>query len=788
MSDERPPYAAATIAAAVVLLGYLLTLAPSVTFWDAGEFIAAAKTLGIPHPPGTPLFVLIAHTWGALVPFGEYAWRLNLFSAVCGAAAAGCWSLVVYTSVARMYHEIGDAPRRAIALGSGAAAALVTAFSFTTWQNAVETEVYSVAMLSIALTAWLAVRWRAVRNTTHGSRLLLMMLYLGGMSIGNHLLALLAGPALVAALIAESRARPLGQRDAAVSEWVRIGVVAAVWALLIAFGLGSGRLTILAGTVVIGVAVFGVRTRQTTFVVMALLIAVVGITPYLFLLLRARQAPWLNEADPSTWHALLGVIRREQYALRTPFDDPTVMHGSGNPGRTLTMFGYQLANYVQYFDWQWAKSIGVTIAPSVGRLLVTLGAFSLGLRGAMAQRRRDRSGFWLLFMLWLVTGIGLVVYMNFKPGATVGYDLWPNGSDHEVRERDYFFIASFAAWGAWVAIGLGDVVRTLMPRVRGVARAATLALFALSAVPLMLNARAATRRTGADATFARDFARALLQSVPPGGVLFTWGDNDTFPLWYAQAVEGVRRDVTIVCLALSETSWYMRSMREAKSEPVDRINLAPVWREAPVPLVVWPLHDLDDTVIAAFVPQRLERDLAIPLRNGLTITQLHGTAIFGKDLMVLSVLRQNAGRRPISWSVTAAQKLFNLGPQLVQQGLSITMPMTAPGRANLVGGSAIGPGGAPLDLAATRQLMAESWSFDGLFTGDLGRFDGNMQGMLATIALPYAQVGVALATMGDTAGAIVALEKATRLAPAPAIQAALDALRRAPGTGAPPIR
>ncbi|MEP6591276.1 MAG: DUF2723 domain-containing protein, partial [Gemmatimonadota bacterium] len=135
------------IASLAVLLGYLATLAPSVTFWDAGEFLAAARTLGIPHPPGTPLFVLIAHTWGLLVPFGDYAWRLNLLSAVCGAAAAGCWFLVAHASVTRMYHEVADSPRGALAIGAGAAAALLTAFSFTNWQNAVETEVYSVAML-----------------------------------------------------------------------------------------------------------------------------------------------------------------------------------------------------------------------------------------------------------------------------------------------------------------------------------------------------------------------------------------------------------------------------------------------------------------------------------------------------------------------------------------------------------------------------------------------------------------------------------------------------------------
>lgn len=780
MTTARPPYRLALLASVAVLTGYLFSLAPSVTFWDAGEFIAAAKTLGIPHPPGTPLFVMVAHTWGLLFPFGEYAWKLNLLSACCSAAAAGCWFLVAHATVLRMYADIDPAPRRALAIGAGAAAALLTAFTFTNWQNAVETEVYSVAMLTIALVAWLATRWREHRTTTTGARLMLFTLYLGAMSIGNHLLALLIGPAVVLAWLMESRWAPLATREAAASEWVRIAMFAAIWLMLIAFGLGSTLLTAVAIGLVMLAGLFTVRTRQFSFAVMALLIAVVGLTPYLFLLFRARQGPWLNEADPSTWNAVLGVIRRAQYPIRTPLDDPTVLHGELNPGRTFTILGYQLANYVQYFDWQWAKSIGVTIAPSLGRFLVTLGAFSLGLRGAWAQRRRDRSGFGLLAMLWLVTGLGLVVYMNFKPGTTLGYDLWPNGVDHEVRERDYFFVVSFVAWGVWVAIGLADLIRDLMPRVRGAARGAVLGLFALAAVPLVLNARVASRHGGPEATFARDFARALLQSVPPGGILFTWGDNDTFPVWYAQAVEGVRRDVTVVCLALAETPWYMRQLRDNPREPVDSASLAAIWRGVPAPVSNAPLHPLTDAMIAGFAPQRLAEDLVVELPNGMAVTVPKGSAVFGKDLMVLQILRQNAGSRPVSWSVTAAQKTFDLGPALVQQGLVLTLPIVPIDSTRLVAGAASGPGGAALDLVTTRRLMAEIWSFGALFTGDLLSLDGNIRGMAATVALPYAQVGLGLLERGDTTAALAALRTAAHLSSQPAIQELLRELQGPP--------
>ena len=94
--DDSPPYRFALLTTAIVLLGYLVSLAPTVTFWDAGEFIAASRILGIPHPPGTPLFVMLGHVWGTVVPIGEYAFRLNLMSAFFSSLAAGALFLVVW--------------------------------------------------------------------------------------------------------------------------------------------------------------------------------------------------------------------------------------------------------------------------------------------------------------------------------------------------------------------------------------------------------------------------------------------------------------------------------------------------------------------------------------------------------------------------------------------------------------------------------------------------------------------------------------------------------------------
>ncbi len=755
--NTSPPYRAAAGASLAVLAVYVATLAPSVTFWDAGELIAAAHGLGIPHPPGTPVYVILAHVWGMLIPFGDYAWRLNLLSAVCGSLAAGCWFLVTHALMRRIDP---DAPARIVRLAAWTAAAF-TAFSFTNWQNAVEAEVYAVAMLTIALAAWCAVRWSELRDERRGPRLLLMLLFLGAMSIGNHLLALLVGPAVLVFLGAESWRNPRLDSARRHTERARLAVVGAAWLLLIAVGLGSTVLSGIGAVLVMSALAWAFSRKQRAFAVMAVVLIVVGISPYLFLLLRARQAPFINEADPSTLDALLAVIRRAQYPIRTPLDDPTVFHGPDNPGRTFTILGYQLANYAQYFDWQWARTLGDQALTLWPRIVMSAAAIWLGLTGLVAVWRRDRSAWLLLVTLFGVTGLGLVCYMNFKPGPSIGWNRWVALADHEVRERDYFFVVSFVAWGVAMALGLGAIVRRTARRWPDARW--PIALFAIAAIPLIGNIRDASRRHGPDATLARDFARALLQSVPPGGILFTWGDNDTFPLWHAQEVDGVRRDVTIVCLALAETDWYQRQLRDAAPIPVDRARLAAVWADVPDPIWPGPVHGLDDAAIQSYRPQLADRDYELPLPGIGTLSIPKGSELYARDMLLLSVVSTNAGHRPIAWSASAIQKLY--GAPVVQQGLAVVLPVDT-GMAGALGHSLAMVGDAiPIDITVTQGLMDHEWQFGDLLRRSLVALDPNIGAMARTVALPYTRLGVARLGQGDTLAAIHDLEIAAHLSP-----------------------
>ena len=227
-TEERPPYRAAVGVAAAVLAVYVLTLAPTVTFWDAGEFIAAARTLGIPHPPGTPLFVMIAHAWGLVVPLGEFAYRTNLLSALFSASAAGFLFLVVHQSTRGVVEGLPEGSARALRLGGAAAAAFLGAFCFTNWQNSNETEVYTVATFTTAAMAWAAMLWRRRRHTERGHRFLLLIVYLAGISIGNHLLALLAVPGVLMFLVAAAGAWLYWKRKLERARWFLWTAIAAI--------------------------------------------------------------------------------------------------------------------------------------------------------------------------------------------------------------------------------------------------------------------------------------------------------------------------------------------------------------------------------------------------------------------------------------------------------------------------------------------------------------------------------------------------------------------------------
>lgn len=778
---DSPPYRFALITTVIVLLGYLVTLAPTVTFWDAGEFIAASRILGIPHPPGTPLFVMLGHVWGSILPVGEYAYRLNLMSAVFSSLGAGALCLVVWESLRPIETEAAGGQGRVLRIGGAMAAAVIGAFTFTHWQNSNETEVYGVATFMAACICWLSMVWRRQRGNDRAPRTLWLMLYIAGLSSGNHLLTLLVGPGVVLFMIATLRFEPAGDPVRQRREWAEVAVVGGTWALLIGLGLGSTTLIALGGICYAGAAVFALSAGIGRFALMALVIAVVGITTYGFLYFRSPHQPMINEAQPDNFTSLLEVIQRKQYPPRTPLDDPTELSGQGNPGRSLSIITAQFANYFQYFIWQWGNGL-----PAMAmKVAMTLLFLFLGLWGFDWHRQRERPSWWLLFGVFAVTGIGLVIYMNFKPGFSLEYTFkkWPDPSDHEVRDRDYFFVVSFIIWGLWAGMGLAVLARKLAARARSAWMPRAIFLGAL--LPFVTNFTAASRAHGPAPRLASDFAYDLLNSVPPYGIIFTYGDNDTFPLWWAQEVQGIRQDVTIVCLALAQTDWYIRQLRDNPTRPFDEAAAPPIWKGKAGPRPDWPVHTMTDAQISQITGSYTVLREPRSVQAGQGRYTLPANTYVNPNLILLArVLQENVGKRPVSWSMTTGRSFGGLDPFMIQQGMAYLVSPVAPDTSNpdLDVGRLTGT---LLDLKTTDSLAWHTYRYDRLIEAseeEIANLESTARGMAFNLGLPFTQLALAYQARGDRERTIANLERAAKLVADPQIKSALQQLQMEPFT------
>ncbi|HKO17234.1 MAG TPA: DUF2723 domain-containing protein [Gemmatimonadaceae bacterium] len=516
------------LAGALLLVVYAATLAPDVTFWDAGEFIASAHALGIPHPPGTPLFVLLLHVWAWLLPGVPYAVATNLFSAVVTALAA----VLSARLVARGADHV--ASRRG---WYGCAAALCAGAMSTAWLNATETEVYAASLGLAAL--MLVCADRAGRRDSRNWRVCTAYLIL--LSVPLHLSALIAAPAAVVLASSTPLRRGIDVRSGTALAGVCVLAAAAGRMSLVLAGIGL--MLVLLSPLAPGLArhVFprAWNSRRTPSPQALLWAAGVALSALFVLVVRARHDPAINQGAPVDFRTLAYVVARKQY------DVP----GLWPRGVPLWL---QIGNLFEYADWQVALSLGPTPVPTVARTTATLIFAALGVIGSLAHHRVDRRRWWALLVLLLCGSVGVAVYLNMKASPSFGWGIIPAGAQREARERDYFFVLGFWVWGLWAGYGAVTLVRRLGgPAVVGAG---------IAALPILLNWSAVNRRVRPGDELPHQLAEALLGSAPPRAVLFVEGDNDTYPLWYLQEVDGYRRDVTVVTIPLLAADWYQREL------------------------------------------------------------------------------------------------------------------------------------------------------------------------------------------------------------------------------------
>ncbi len=728
--EERPPYRWALATFVLVLLIYVLTLAPTTAFWDASEYIAAAWVLGIPHPPGNPLFVILAHTFGLLPLADSYAERINLFAATTSAGAAGFWFLVAD----RWLRDI--VPVRWARHGAAMAGAVVGATSWTVWnQSVVNEKVYTVSLLSIAIVMWLVVRWGDDEPGPHRDRWLVLIAYVFALTATNHLMGFLALPAL-GIYVLWTDWRVVVQPWAVVTFYALLLAVSGSWLDMFTGEGATGPVLIVLSLAVLGYALW--RSPKDPLVYLGLLAVVVGISlNYLWLPLRAAQYPAINEGEPVGMfsQALQDVLNRVQYG-KPPLTD------------RQAPFTAQLANFWQYFGWQFARGWGRFAGLATALFVV------LGLSGLWTLWKSDRRAGLAAAALLSVLTVGLVFYMNFK----YGFSMYPGEASlaREVRERDYFFMGSFSAFGLFVALGLGALMRgiadflhdrvAVTPR-WGVASAA----LTLAFIPVVANAASAGR---AGETMARDFAWDILQSVEPYGILITAGDNDTFPLWYAQEVEGIRRDVTLANLSLMNTEWHLKQLRRRETPPFDPSGSIGLWRKLKVPerpttpVMSIPIEEIDS----------LPEAMRVPPEGGVAFDSLQlrfgDEVLLRQDLATIFLIRDNLGKRPVffSWSDGGyPDQTFGLSAYLVTQGfVRKLMPTPVAPNDSIV----LSPGLGYVDLPRTKALLWDVYHWRTVTRErPVGWVDPPSGSILQLYSVIYGGVSGPLAKSGDSTAA-----------------------------------
>jgi len=707
----------------VAAVTYLLTIEPTASFWDCGEFIASSYKLEVGHPPGNPVFQLFARFFTMFGDNMHAAVAVNAMNAICSALTIFFLYLTIVFFAKRLVKPAEDGTyttAKAVAIfGSGAVGALAYTFSDTFWFSAVEGEVYAMSSLFTALVFWAMIKWYEQADTPYANRWIVLISFLMGLSIGIHLLNLLAIPALVFMFYYKQRENG----HYTLGEYVKIFLVSVVILAVILFGIipylpkmaayvdlffvntlglpfNSGAAFFM--VLLLGACFFGLfRTmkQQKVFantVLLCFTMIVIGFSLFTIVIIRSSAKTPTNEYQPDNPFTLVRYLGREQYGSNplvygqyfdAPYDieettyrapmeekgkskyikadgpgdvvydaegkmlfprmwssDPrhisfykSYMSGGGHKVRGAQhdkptffqnlayFFDYQMNwMYWRYFMWNFAGRQNdihsqVPGDPFIGNWesgIKPLDNFRLGdqsdapgylkdnpgknhyymlplllgLIGLFFQFDRDKRGSWLTFLMFFMTGIAIVIYLNQPP--------------YQARERDYAYAGSFYSFSIWIGLAVAAVYSWFSKKKESVAVASAAALVMLG-VPALMAAENWDDHDRSNRYTAVEMARNYLNSVGPNGILVTHGDNDTFPLWYAQEVENIRTDVRIANTSLLGTDWHIDQMKYAMNE------------SAPLDLQVGPRQYLYGTNEYVFIQDRM--DTVIPLADVMRI-------------------------------------------------------------------------------------------------------------------------------------------------------------------------
>ncbi len=763
MTEGRVNKIVAAALFTVMLVVYLMTVAPTLSFWDCGEFISTSYTVGIPHPPGSPLLSLIGRVM-TLSPIPdlrglgstEIAYRVNLLDVVLGALTVMFMYLIMVKLIRRFRPAVGSRIDTAVVLFCSAMTAFMVGFADEFWNNAIETETYMPSMLLSVIAVWLALRWEERKHEPRATLYLFLAAYLIGLGNGIHLTVLLIAPTVFLLVLF---ARP--DWFASLKLWLSAGAFLAGVGVIKLFGGHEHFYLTVAVLALIGPAVMYVLYNRSKEVWHMTLIGLVlcgslyaiGYSVYPTVMVRAAKSPSINEGDPQTWDRYKSYLDREQY-------------GQGNMYAGMferkADYGYQFGYmYLRYLMQQfpiWGPAVDISFtndrsADAAGPVTLTTQVpvsvllLSLLLYGFYTHAREDWKRFVALMAFFVASSAGLVLYLNMD--------------NPQVRERGYFFLGSYMIIMVWIGMGILGLITDVREWLESkkLTRAvlpATLGFFAVFAT--LPPAAAVSRHLDPNYTnwdvhnrfddwAPYDYAYNILVSCEKNAILFTNGDNDTFPLWYLQEVKGFRTDVRIINLSLLNTDWYILQLKnEGVKVPIEydeeyiRNTLAARTEEAFLKRM-WPAEGKE--VEAAGMKWKLTTPQKINARDGeVGILRV-------QDVMVYNIINWTNWKRPLYFAVTVAREnMCGLDDHLSMEGMVYRIVPTV----------AL-PGEMQVNVPVLDNNVFNRYQYRGLTDPD-NYISPNTKHLVTNYFIGFAQLAERYATLGDSTNAVRAAQGA----------------------------
>ena len=614
---------------------YFSTMAPTVSFWDTGEFIATSYILGVPHPPGNPLFLLIGKLFSLFPISSDIAFRINIFSPIISAATISLLFLICNQFIERLNNYTTD--NSILKFGSSFIASLTFAFTHSHWFNAVEAEVYALSGFMTALVVYLTMLWSKNRQKSYHIIYLIMIVYLMGLAIGIHLLNLLTIPFI--ALIIYFSINKFSMKTFFITTLlaffvfllIQNGIIKGLPQLVLQMGFYA--LFILICGLVYG-AYISIKNEKTLLAIIStsVLLIIIGYSTYFTIFIRSGQNPVIDENNPETIEEAISYLNRDQYGnisfFPRKFDNlPSKIAVVGKPEYKNLEFSNK-QNY-DYATYKLSEQMTYLWSYQINKMYIS-------------------------YFLWqlIMTGIAIEFYLK--------------QDNPQPRERDYSYVGSFMTFSIWIAIGIFGFIRkindTFLEKSFKLPASYFMITMFLAFIPIRMLLANYHEHDRTGNYIAWDMAYNMLQTCKPNAILFTNGDNDTFPLWYLQEVEGIRKDISVTNLSLLNTPWYVKQLRD-QNQDNSFINMSEN-----------EINNLDfkawsPTIISIPAPKdSLNNSGKIEWKLNPTYFDV---ALRIQDLMVLRIIKDNNWNRPVYFAVTVSPtSMLNLEEYLTMEGLA----------------------------------------------------------------------------------------------------------------------